>query len=238
MTRNCAVKSCGHRQGSKIKDGCTFSKFPKDVDWCRRLIQAVGDHDLLGLSLKIISKDRFVCSCHFNNDDYSITKSKKQIKPSDVPVKFPSNIVPLNDDKILEFPPNTNRIIPRMPLNPNNCKLSFTRDGPLIPISDLAKLQDKPMILQQQRLTDDLSSQIPSFASSPLSPSKSQIAEKSPSRRFLMGLDNCSENNLNEKSNACLKRRWKSCNDTPTSSKQTEIEMWNKENMALETPPK
>ena len=64
-------------------------------------IQALGDHDLLGLPLEYISKYRFVCSCHFNDIDY-IARSKniKRIKVHAVPVKFLTN-VPLTDNEIM-----------------------------------------------------------------------------------------------------------------------------------------
>lgn len=118
-----------------------------------------------------------------------------------------------------------NSIYVKSPESKQLQELPFTRDGPMTPISDLAELQDDLMILEPQRLTNDLSSQIPSFVSSPLSPSKSKIVVKSPSRSLLIALENSSESNLNKKSNGCLKRRCEPYSDTLTPSKQTEIEV-------------
>ncbi|XP_057330341.1 uncharacterized protein LOC130670810 [Microplitis mediator] len=247
MTRNCAVKSCGHRQGSKVKHGCTFSKFPNNIDRCRRWLQALGDHDLLGLPFEILSKDRFVCSCHFNDDDYNITKNKKQIKPAAIPIKFSNIVVPLTDQEILEFPPSSGQIIPSIRIEiPTSEMSSLIQPKKYGVLNSIFKKNYECKILEE---LDPVANEIPTSIACDTADLQDQImpmdssTDNDSSSRTLSVLSPLNSESLNQRENcsidksiACLKRRRHSLYELSTSTEHEAIDMIsNKENFELRT---
>ncbi|XP_066601968.1 uncharacterized protein [Prorops nasuta] len=99
MTRSvCCITLCGHKQG---KENCTFFRFPRDLQRCKRWIQIVGNEDLICLPISFLSRSRFVCSCHFNVTDYKCTQAGKRLVSTAYPIVHGAQS--LSDEQVAEF---------------------------------------------------------------------------------------------------------------------------------------
>ncbi|CAG5084046.1 Protein of unknown function, partial [Cotesia congregata] len=77
---------------------------------CKDWVQIIGDSDLLFLTIEFLSANRFVCSCHFNINDYKI-QLRKKLKENAIPSIFEEEIIPLSEEQMKEFPLKNVKII-------------------------------------------------------------------------------------------------------------------------------
>ncbi|CAD6238921.1 GSCOCG00008556001-RA-CDS [Cotesia congregata] len=83
----CCIKSCWHKK-----------KIFLYAEWVR----LVGEEDFLFLNVEILHRTKYVCSCHFNDNDYS-SNMKIYLKSSAVPSIFHTNHKSLIDADMTKF---------------------------------------------------------------------------------------------------------------------------------------
>ncbi|XP_015118082.1 uncharacterized protein LOC107041826 [Diachasma alloeum] len=97
----CVVPHCGHVQ-QKNKE-CIYAKFPREVERCKKWVQAVGVEDLTSLSIEKHNGIRYVCGCHFTPDQFC-HPFRKKLKMTAVPSLFDPRVIPLADELLENFP--------------------------------------------------------------------------------------------------------------------------------------
>ncbi|XP_057322169.1 uncharacterized protein LOC130670966 isoform X2 [Microplitis mediator] len=95
----CCVKSCGH---NKNKYSCRYHRFPSDPKTCTAWVQVVGEEDFLYLNNEILHQKKYVCSCHFVDENYS-SSLKMHLKSAAVPSIFNEKTVSISDESMKTF---------------------------------------------------------------------------------------------------------------------------------------